>query len=204
MAGERAGIVNTAMKEVFDEVIPEVIAGSDSKLELSIAVLLFSDQFPDGVKWVIDEMDMEEIANDHISWTDLPQDLFDGGASIEDGILAVINNGNRMEVDARTLAPAIILISDGGEPASYHSYDEVLEYEDKECVNYSIFFRHSIRVAIGIDVADEAREQVKRFGKIPKRMVSSGLRGYYDTSSKYQDVLIDIIKFVTETVSLTI
>ncbi len=205
MADKRAGIVNTAMRGVFDDVIPEIIAESDSKLELSIAVLLFSDQFPDGVKWVIDKTNMEEIANNHISWTDLPQDLFYGGTPTGQGILAIINNcksENRGEVDMCTVAPAIILISDGLANTGSPSYEEVLEYEDKAHVNYSDFFRHSIRVAIGIDVEDEGKEQLKRFGKVSKGMLAKGLKPYYDHSDKYQDELIEIIKSVTKMTSL--
>ena len=53
MQGKRSGIINTAMRGVFENVIPEIIGAQDNKVELFLAILLFSDRFNDGVKWIL-------------------------------------------------------------------------------------------------------------------------------------------------------
>lgn len=202
MRDRRAGIINTAMRGVFEDVIPDIISNSDNKLELSIAVLLFSDRFPDGVKWIMPKTSMESIANQNETWTDMSNDDFFGGTPTGQGILAVINDcnyTNNGEADFNTVAPAIILITDGGANTGTPSFEDVLEYENRSNVNYSEIFRHSIRVAIGIDVSDSDRiDQLKRFGKVSTGMAARGLKPYYDHSEKYADELIEIIKSVTK------
>ena len=205
MQGKRSGIINTAMRGVFENVIPEIIAAQDNKVELFLAILLFSDMFNDGVKWILPKTLMEDIANSNVKWTDMPDDDFYGGTPTGQGLLAVINDckhATNGETDLNAAAPAIILISDGDANTGDPSYEEVLDYENKDNINYSEPFRHSVRVAIGIDVTTECKEQLKRFGKVSKKMADKGLEPYYDHSDKYDDKLIEIIKSVTKMTSM--
>lgn len=101
---------------VFENVIPEIIAAQDNKVELFLAILLFSDRFNDGVKWILPKTLMEDIANSNVKWTDMPDDDFYGGTPTGQGLLAVINDckhATNGETDLNAAAPAIILISDG-------------------------------------------------------------------------------------------
>lgn len=204
MQGKRAGIINTAMRGVFENVIPEIIAEQDNTVELSLAILLFSDRFNDGVKWILPKTLMEDIANSKVEWTDMPDADFYGGTPTGQGLLAVINDckqASNGEIDYNAVAPAIILISDGDANTGNPSYEEVLEYGNKDNVNYSAYFRNAIKVAIGIDVTDKCREQLKKFGHVSTKMAGRGLEPYYDHSDKYADKLIEIIKSVTKLTS---
>ncbi len=205
MQGKRAGIINTAMRGVFENVIPEIIAEQDTKVELSLAILLFSDRFNDGVKWILPKTLIEDIANSKVEWTDIPDTDFYGGTPTGQGILAVINDckhASNGETDINAVAPAIILISDGDANTGTPSYEEVLEYENKGNIDYSAPFHYSVRVAIGIDVTDECRKRLKMFGQVSKKMAERGLNPYYDHSDKYDDKLIEIIKSVTKLTSI--
>ena len=186
----RSSSVNQAMGEVMREVLPRVLAEKDAELEPYIAVLTFSGV---DIKWHIPKTKMENVTGD---WMDIAESNFYGATPTGEAIKKVIDdievacNG---EPDPDAVAPAFILISDGEPTGGNPTYEEELEYAEKKSPD----FRHSNRVAIGIQVDDKGRESLKKFGKTSTSVSAMGIQSYYDCTDDKLDQMVEIIKSCT-------
>ena len=195
MHGNRADAVNRAMGKVVTEAIPSILASKNADLNITFCALGFSDAYQGGnVFTILPKTPLEQISQ----WDDIPQANFNGGTPTGAAIEAVINDlegGAYGDYDPQTVAPVIILISDGLPNGQNPSYEEAL-------ANQSKMFVGSIRIALGMDVDDEGKQSLERFGKVSKRMSESGLATYYDCSENYVDKFVEILKHVTKIASV--
>lgn len=195
----RASAVNQAMSQVMNEVLPRVLQEKDAELELSIAVLTFSST---KIEWHIPRTKMELVAG---NWLDIDSESFYGGTPTGEAIKTVIDDmktGCYGENNPDAVASAILLLSDGEPNGDNPTYEEVLQYADKENANYFPPFRYSNRIAIGIQVDEAGRESLKKFGRISSSIAESGHQAYYDCTDDDTQALIDVIKSCTLALSI--
>jgi uncharacterized protein YegL len=197
-ANGRSDAVNQAMSDIMNDVLPEVLRQKDAELEPSLAVLTFSSE---AIDWYIPKIKMEDIQPD--AWE--PIERFYGGTPTGEAIAKVIEHiqtGYYGEPDPEAVAPAFLLLSDGMPTASEPSYEEVLEREKKEHPQYCAEFRRSNRIAIGINVDDDGRNSLLKFGRVSSSMQREGYQPYYDCTDNNKQALIDIIKSCTLALSI--
>ncbi len=202
MHGQRADAVNTAMENVVADAIPEIKRLKTPDLNINFKVLGFSSNFTNNVVLIA-----ERTLDDFDHWDPIKQETFYGGTPTGAAIYEVIKDlqgGNYGEEDKNAVAPAIVLISDGEPTDSTPSYDEVLEYADKNSPNHIRQFRKSLRVAIGINVNEQGKDSLKRFAKVSDKMEKAGIKPYYDCSEEYTDNLVEILESVTLNASIAV
>ena len=195
----RSSAVNQAMREVMEEILPRVLAEKDSEVVPYIAVLLFSGR---SIEWHIPRTKMEDVSG---NWLDIELSKFDGGTPTGEAIKTVIDditNGCNGEPDPDAVAPAFLLISDGMPNGSNPTYEEALGYADKNNPNYSPAFRHSNRIAIGIQVDASGRDSLKKFGRVSNSVEAQGFDSYYDCTDSKRTALVEIIKSCTFALSV--
>lgn len=199
MHGPRGDAVNNAMQRVVAEAIPEIKRQKPEDLDISFMALGFSDNGTDN--HVIELMPKTAL-DDFSQWDDIDPEMFHGGTPTDEAIQAVIddmNGGTRGDPDLYkgTVAPAIILISDGLPNGTNPTYEEVLECGVKGTDRFQPIFRRALRVAIGINVDENGRESLKKFGSVSEKMKNAGIEGYYDCSENYVDRFVEILKSAT-------
>ena len=193
MRGARADAVNIAMKDVFENVLESARNNKSADLEVSIAILTFKEE--DDINWIVPKINIEDLPK---AWDPIDTEYFHGGTPTGAAIDAVIEDmekGNYGEPDKDEIPPVILLISDGLPNGKYPTYEEVLERKEKNNPKFSSNYRYSTRIAIGINVDDDGRNSLQRFGRLTKSM--EGLQAYYDCSDMKLDELVKIIKAVT-------
>ncbi len=196
MYGSRADAVNNAMEKIVTEGIPQIKQMETADLNLSFVVLGFSDNFPNKVIEFVPKTSLEDFN----AWNRIEQDMFEGGTPTGAAIKAVIDDlqgGNRGDVDLNSAAPAILLISDGLPNGNNPTYEEVLACADKDSPTHVKAFRKALRVALAINVDEEGRESLKKFGSVSKKMEAAGLAGYYECTDEYLDQFVEVIKSAT-------
>ncbi len=201
MYGTRADAVNTAMQKVVGEVIPEIKAQKNVDLNIKFSVLGFSDAHPNKVFEIMPKTDLDDFN----TWDPIDPETFNGGTPTGAAIQAVIQDilgGSRGEPDANAVAPAIILISDGMPNGDNPTYEEVLQCAVKGDPKEVVQFRRALRVALGINVDQEGRDSLMKFGKLSKKLESAGMAAYYDCSENYVDKFVEILKSVTLNLSM--
>ena len=190
----RASAVNQAMREVMVDVLPRVLTEKDAELEPSIAVLTFSSY---GIDWHSPKTKMEDVAGD---WMDIDAAKFNGGTPTGEAIKTVIediNKGCYGEPDPDAVAPAFLLISDGLPNGDNPTYEEALDYANPNNPDFCRSFRYSNRIAIGIQVEDNGRDSLMKFGRTSDSISAAGFQPYYDCTDDKTDALIEIIKSCT-------
>ena len=190
----RASTVNQALREVVTEVLPRVLAEKDAELDPSIAILTFSSY---GIVWHIPKTRMEELSGE---WLPIDMDRFNGGTPTGEAIKVAIddiNNGCYGEPDPDAVAPAFLLISDGMPNGTNPTYEEVLDYAERSNPNFCAPFRYSNRIAIGIQVDQDGRESLMKFGRTSASISAKGYQPYYDCGDDNKEALIEIIKSCT-------
>ncbi len=197
MAGPRADAVNYAMEKVVSEAIPAIRTQKNADLHLYFMAIGFSG---DGVFTIMDRTSLDDFNN----WDAISDAEFNGGTPTGQAILELIKDiqGVRGDPLPDSSAPAIILISDGEPNGNNPTYEEVLEYGNKNHPNYNIPFARALRVAIGINVDDNGRESLKKFGSLTSKMKEAGIESYYDCSENYVDKLVEVLKSATMHVSI--
>lgn len=192
MRGVRADAINNVMSAVFEELLPKLSCNSYD-LKINLAVLAFKGD--NHIEWIIPKTDICDISK---TWYPIDQEYFYGGTPTGAAIDAVIEDmdkGKYGEPDKGVIPPVILLISDGMPNGEDPTYEEVLERNDKNNPKFSSRYRYSTRIAIGINVDDDGRNSLQRFGRLTKSM--EGLQAYYDCSDMKLDELVKIIKAVT-------
>ena len=192
MRGVRSASVNDLILAVFEELLPKLSCNLYN-LKINLAVLAFKGD--NHIEWIISKTDICDIPE---TWNSIDQEYFYGGTPTGAAIDAVIEDmekGNYGEPDKEAIPPVILLISDGMPNGENPTYEEVLERNDKNNPKFSSNYRYSTRIAIGINVDDDGRNSLQRFGRLTKSM--EGLQAYYDCSDLKLDELVEIIKAVT-------
>ena len=181
MRGARGDAVNVAMREVVEQVIPAALDQKDAELNISFAVLTFSTDYHDicnlNLDWVIPKTKMEEVPE----WQDIEPERFSGLAPIGEAVTKVIEdilNGCFGEPDPETVAPTILLISDGNFDES--EFEEALKYADKDSENYCPDYARADRIAIGIQANDDGHAMLEKFSHLSRRKEAAGFKKYYD------------------------
>ena len=205
MSGDRADAVNSAMRAVVSEAIPDALEKKDAELDIYFAVLTFTTDKNDPSKLILDwVLPKTEIGNIS-SWLDIEQEKFIGGTPTGEAIAKVvddINGGNLGEPDPQSVAPAILLISDGMPNGNTISYEEALKFGDKTSDKFCPAYGRSNRIAIGINVDDDGRNSLKKFGRLSSTMKAKGYESYYDVSDQDLGAIVDLIKSNTIGLSL--
>lgn len=202
MYGSRGDAVNTAMQKVVFEAVPEIKSKKPEDLDIYFMALGFSNNGPGS--HVIELMPKTAL-EDFNQWDIIDPETFNGGTPTGEAIQAVIDDmkgGTRGEPDKLSVAPAIILISDGLPNGDNPSYEEVLKYAEKGNPKYERRFDKALRVAIGISVDEAGRESLKKFGSVSDKMQKAGIESYYDCSEDYVDKLVEILKSATVNASV--
>ncbi len=200
MYGKRGDAVNTAMEEVMKKVVPDIIRDKDANMKIKFEVLGFAGA--DTIKVIIPETDLESLSQ---QWAPLTAESFAGGTPTGAAIQAVIQDiqgGARGDKDPDALPPAIILISDGEPNGTNPTFDEVMECAVKGGSKEVEAFRRALRVAIGMNVNEEGRNSLKKFGKVSAKMEGKGISAYYDCSDQYTENFINILKSATLNLSV--
>ena len=193
MRGARADAVNVAMHDVVVDVLESARKNKSADLEVSVAILIFKGDNTE--EWIVPKSKIEDIEQ---NWTPIAQEYFYGGTPTGSAIEAIIDDmekGNYGETDKDAIPPVILLVSDGMPNGDNPTYEEVLERTDRNHPKFSANFRYSTRIAIGINVDDEGRESLKKFGRLTSSM--EGFESYYDCADLKLDELVDIIKAIT-------
>lgn len=202
MYGQRSDAVNIAMQKIVREAIPEIKTQKTPDLNLNFVVLGFSDAHEQQVFEIMPKTALDDFN----SWDDIDADLFNGGtptgAAIEKVIEDLEGGGLHGDVDRNAVAPAIILISDGMPNGKNPTYEEVMQRavkgDPKECRS----FRRALRVAIGINVDEEGKQSLMKFGKLSEKMEAAGIASYYDCSDSYVSSFAEILKSLTLNLSI--
>ena len=184
MRGARGDAVNVAMREFVEQVIPAALDQKDVELNISFAVLTFSTDFYDtsnlNLDWVIPKTNIEE----EWEWQDIEPERFSGLAPIGEAVTKVIEDilyGCFGEPDPETVAPTILLISDGNFDES--EFEEALKYADKDSENYCPDYARADRIAIGIQTNDYGRALLEKFSRLSRTKEAAGIKKYYDFSN---------------------
>ena len=201
MHGNRADAVNVAMRKIVDEAIPDIKAQKNADLNLTFLVLGFRDVGDNNkVFEIVSHTDLDDFNQ----WNPIPSEVFKGGTPTGSAIQTVVDDlqGSSFgDVDINRVAPVIILVSDGL-PTDPDVYDKVLKYAVKGDPTEVLLFRKALRVALGMDVTEEGKASLERFGKLSKKMENAGIKAYYDCSEKYVESFVEILKSVTINASL--
>ena len=202
MYGARADAVNNAMEKIVTEGIPEIRKMETADLNISFVVLGFSDNFPNKVIEFLPKTSLEDFN----SWNRIESEMFEGGTPTGAAIQAVIDDikgaSTHGDKDISAIPPAILLISDGLPNGTNPTYEEALTAADKNSPTYVPMFRRALRVALAINVDDEGRESLKKFGSVSAKMQAKGLESYYECSDQYLDQFVEIIKSATVNASV--
>ena len=177
MCGGRGEAVNALMDGVVKRVVPEILEQKNPDLNVKFKVWGFSGDR------TIKEQVRASVEEFPLLWKPISGDVFVGGAPTGAAIQAVIQDiegGVRGDIDPDALPPVIILISDGEPTGTNPTYDEVMECAVKGGSKEVHQFRRAIRVAIGMNVSEEGRNSLKKFGRLSKVMEERGFSAYYD------------------------
>lgn len=200
MYGARADAVNVAMEKVAREAIPKIKADKGSQIDCRFKFLGFSDGFNGKVVELMAPATLDTFK----AWKKIPQTSFRNGTPTGAALQAVIDdlegaqNGDR---DMNAPAAAIILVSDGMPNGSNPTYDEVLLRAEKGRPDSSAEFRRAVKLAIGINVDEEGRKSLKKFGKISKSLAANNVQPYYDCTDDYLAKLQEVLVSLTLAVS---
>lgn len=193
MRGVRADAVNIAMHDVMTDVLVSAKKNKDADLEVRVAVLAFKGE--NTVDWIIPKQPIESIEE---NWVPMSQDYFYGetptGAALNE-VIEDMENGNYGEKEKGAIPPVILLISDGMPNGENPTYEEVLERTNRNNDKFSANFNYSTRIAIGVNVDEDGRESLKKFGRLTRSM--EGYQPYYECSDLELKDLVEIIKAVT-------
>lgn len=205
MRGGRSDAVNNAMKEVIEEIIPQVMNQKDAELKPYLAVLAFRTDERDIKKlkldWIIPRTEMEQVSE----WVNMERECFSGGTPTGEAIGEIvkdINSGCYGDMDPDAVPPAILLLSDGMPNGEILPYEEALKFSDKNSEHYCSDYAHANRIAIGIQVEEEGKESLMKFGKLSKSLSQKNFQAYYDVTDDRRDVLIELIKNCVFTLSI--
>ncbi len=192
MAGTRADAVNYAMEKVVSEAIPAIKTQKNADLRLYFMAIGFSG---DGIFTIMDRTSLDDFTN----WDTIEDSEFNGGTPTGKAILEIIKDiqGVRGDPLPDVCASAIILISDGEPNGIEPTYEEVLEYANRNSDKFNLAFAKSLRVAIGINVDNNGRESLKKFGSVTSTMREQGIESYYDCNEEYVDKLVEVLKSAT-------
>ena len=193
MYGARADALNEAMRAIAEEATNEIRSQETPDLKLSFIAIGFSGA---GVFEIMPETDLEDFT----SWTPIEGGSFDGGTPTGAAIQAVIDDiqgTNHGAISKDVLPPLIILVSDGEPNGSDPTYEEVMECAVKESPKNVDSFRRALRIAIGVNVSDEGRASLEKFGNLSRTMRESQLQAYYDCTDDHINDLVTILKSVT-------
>ena len=196
MRGVKGDAVNSLMRKVVDEGVPEIKAAKSEDFKISIMALGYSGVAGSGVFEIIPKTDIENLAG----WKPVAFDKFGGGApagAAIDWVVREIEGGSRGDPDPQMLCPLIVLIA-GGEPdGGSPTYEETLQFAAKGGDREIKSFRKSFRIALGIGVDEKGRESLKKFGGISRKMEEEGRLSYFDCSKQNFDDFIGEIKDIT-------
>ena len=194
MHGSRGDAVNTAMEAVVKDVLPLIKDQKSAQMDIRFKAIGFKGERD--VR-VLADASLEDFST---AWKPLPGNAFDGGTPTGAAIQAVIDDiqgGMHGDVDPDAFPPAIILISDGLPNGKDPTYEEVLEYADRNSPKYVRAFHWAIRVAIGMNVDENGQKSLQKFGSVSSSMERAGIKSYYDCSGEYAGQLVEILKSTT-------
>ena len=189
----RATIANKLLSQIVVDILPKIFEEKDSELELFLAVLAFSTE---KIEWYIPRTNIESLLG---NWVDIDNNIFGGDASTGEAIKIAIDDMNINlyglygEKDPDAIESTILLLSAGESFVGNPSYEEALQYNNKENPNYYPPFRYSTRVAIGIQADEKGKEELKKFGRISSLLIDSGFKSYYDSDELDAQTLFDIL-----------
>ena len=191
MRGAGAVAINNVMRNIAEDVVPDIILQKSADANFHVQVFGFSDVNTDKVFEIIPKTGLTDFGS---LWRSLPDECFQGGAAAGAAIkfIAEMLDDNEQKFDET--APVIILISGGDLRCANPTYEEALMYADKNGVfgNHTRY-RYSSRVAIGVNVNEQCKESLMKFTHLNSRMFE-GISGYNDASDFNSDVLVEIIR----------
>ena len=183
MRGVRSASVNDLILAVFEELLPKLSCNLYN-LKINLAVLAFKGD--NHIEWIISKTDICDIPE---TWNSIDQEYFYGGTptgAAIDAVIEDIETGDCGEPDKDEIPPVILLISDGMPNGEDPIYDEVLDRSDKNNPKFSSCYRYSTRIAVGIDVNDEARTALQRFVRLPIWMEDES--GFEEYSNNFKSL----------------
>ena len=139
-------------------------------------------------------VDPETEMNNFV-WPGIDDDLFEGatptGAAIAEVVQKIGAGPHGEPVDPDMLAPSILLISDGEPNGKNPTYEEALDaaLQDKA-------FKRANRIALAVDVDNDGKESLQKFGRLSSSLKAQGLEPYMEATDD-KGILIEIIKRVT-------
>ena len=186
--------VLTQMEMLGRVVLPNV--NPPENVNLNIRIITFGSE----VKWVYGD-EVNGMPFNQFDWSQIKPNIPkpNGGTPIGGAIAKIVDMlyyGNTIS-DPDQLAPAIILISDGGPTDDYENQLK-LAIEKKVGEESQGLFYRSLRTAIGIGVDEGARNKLKLFGHLSQTLRDQGLQTYYDVNDKNLSQLEDIIRSMTQ------
>ncbi len=138
MQGKKIGAVNTAIREV----LPELKDAGGSDVDLKVACLTFSS----GCEWLYPT----PLASESFQWTNMEADgVTDLGEACQELNRKLSRNGF-LKAPSASVAPVIILMSDGEPTDDFESGLNVLKQNN--------WFKYAIKVAVAI--GDDANKDV--------------------------------------------
>ncbi len=193
MRGSYGDAVNTAMEVVAKTIVPQIMYQKSADLTISFKVIGFKGE--KDIRLLAD-VPFEDFPK---TWKPIPEVEFGGGTPTGAAIKAVIVDilgYLHGDVDSDALPPVLILISDGISNGRNPTYEEVMECADRNSPRYVSAFRKAVRVAIGVNVEEEGRAALQKFGAISHYMRQIGIQPYYDCSAGYPEQLFEGLECV--------
>lgn len=197
MYGARADAVNNAMYEIERDVFPRVVAsGADPGLQQYAGVLKFSSDASGAplIEWVVDP----DTPMDKFTWPGIDNNLFNGQTPTGAAIMEVakrVGGGAHGDIDIDSLAPSILLISDGIPNGKNPTYEEALE-----AAKQIDMFNQANRIAVGVDVDANGKASLEKFGRLSGSLKEQ-FKPYMDVADE-MDAIVEIIKRLTEGLSI--
>ena len=190
MRGAGAVAINNVMRNIAEDVVPDIILRKSADADFHVQVFGFSDVNTDKVFEIIPKTGLTDFVS---LWRPLPDERFKGGAAAGAAIKFVAEMLDDNEQKFDEIAPVIILISGGDLRCVNPTYEEALKYADKNGVfGNHIRYRRSSRVAIGVNVNEQGKKSLMKFTQLNR--VFDDISRYYDASEFIRNnLLADII-----------